>query len=266
MNGKVNKNEYLTLKYGKIKLVVKKSESFVFYATFIADEYKDLKIRKNDIVIDFGANIGDFTVKAGKKLNGTGKIIAIEPNHENVELLKENLKLNKINNVEILECAITDKDGYSYLFGNDVGASVTDIDTGNKIKTMSINTLLNQLDHPKNVVVKMDIEGGERHIFKNKEFIESIREIAMELNGKENIDEIPKILRSNNFKIKKYSSKTEFKNTLKSILLHPYDFLKCEKKTNYIALKGAVGTLRGRNPIPCINREDLMLIYASRIE
>jgi len=48
MNGKVNKNEYLTLKYGKIKLVVKKPESFIFYATYIADEYKDLKIKKND--------------------------------------------------------------------------------------------------------------------------------------------------------------------------------------------------------------------------
>jgi len=34
------------LKYVKIKLVVKKSESFVFYATFIADEYKDLKNKK----------------------------------------------------------------------------------------------------------------------------------------------------------------------------------------------------------------------------
>jgi len=45
MNWKVNKNEYLTLKYGKIKLVVKKAESFVFYATYLADEFKDLKKR-----------------------------------------------------------------------------------------------------------------------------------------------------------------------------------------------------------------------------
>jgi FkbM family methyltransferase len=266
MARKINQNGYLTLKFGNIKLIVKKSESFVFYATFIADEYKDLKIKKNDVVIDFGANIGDFTVKAGKKLNGTGKIIAIEPNHENVELLKENLKLNKINNVEILECAISDKDGYSYLSGNDVGASVDDTYSGNKVKTITIDTLLSQLGHIKNMVVKMDIEGAERYIFKNKEFIENTREIAIELHGKENIDEIPKILRYNNFKISKYNSKTEFKNTLKSILLHPYDFLMCEKKTNYIALKGAVETLRGKNPIPSINREDLMLIYASRIE
>ena len=146
--------------------------------------------------------------------------------------MKENLKLNKINNVEILECAITDKDCYSYLSGNDVGASHTDLDTGNKIKTISTNTLLNQLDHPKNVVVKIYIGGGERYIFKNKEFIESLREIAMGLHGKENIDEIPKISRSNNIKIKKYNSKQEFKNTLKSILLHPYDFIENEKRQN----------------------------------
>jgi len=66
MNGKINQNGYLTMKYGKIKLVIRKSKSFVFCATFIADEYKDLKIRKNDIVIDFGANIGDFLLKLEK--------------------------------------------------------------------------------------------------------------------------------------------------------------------------------------------------------
>ena len=83
-------------------------------------------------------------------------------------MLKGNLKFNNIYKVEILECAVADKDGYSNLSGDDVGASHTDIDTGNKIKTMNINTLLNQLDRLKNVVLKMDIEGWERHIFKSK--------------------------------------------------------------------------------------------------
>jgi len=33
MDRKINQNGYLTLKFGNIKLIVKKSESFVFYAT-----------------------------------------------------------------------------------------------------------------------------------------------------------------------------------------------------------------------------------------
>lgn len=258
-------NKIIKIKYGKYKLYVNSEEAFIFYATFIADEYKSLKIKRNDTIIDFGANIGDFTVKAGKLLNGTGKIIAIEPNHKNVELLKENLKLNEIANVDIYECAITDSDGYSYLSDDGVAAVVSDeVNTDNKVRTMTIDTLLNELGHPKNVVVKMDIEGGEKYIFKSKEFINSIREIALELHGKENIETIPKILENNNFKIKKYNTREELRNTLKSILSHPLDFLKCEKMTNYIAIKGAIENFKGNNPIPSVNNKELMVIYADR--
>ena len=254
------------IKYGNAKLVIKKSESFIFYATFIANEYQNLEIKKGDMVIDFGANIGDFTVKAGKLLDNTGKIIAIEPNHENIEILKKNLELNNIKNVEILECAITDKDGYSYLIGDDVAATVDENkDTGSKIKTITIDTLLDQLNHPKNMVVKMDIEGGEKYIFKNEEFIHSIREISMELHGKKNIEVITNTLKNNNFVIKKYKTKDEVKNMLKSFLVHPIDFIKCERLTGYVAIKGAISTLKGNNPVPSVNNKELMVIYAKKL-
>jgi FkbM family methyltransferase len=256
-------SEFLELKSGKTKLLVKKKESFVFYATFIADEYKNLKIKKNDIVIDFGANIGDFTVKAGKLLNNTGKIIAIEPNHNNVEILKKNLELNNIKNVEIFECAITNKNGYSWLDGDDVAAEVSDIGNVNRIKTINIENLLDELNHPKNMVIKMDIEGGEKYIFKNEEFVHNIREIAMEVHGKENIETIPKILKNNNFTIKEYKTADELKNTLKFALLHPLDFMRNEKLSRYIAINGAICTFKNRkNPIPAINSDELKVIYA----
>jgi len=209
--------------------------------------------------------VGDFTVKAGKLLSNTGKIIAIEPDHENVEITKMNLELNNIQNVEIMEVAITDKNGYSYLSGDGAGAEVSNNPTENKISTITVDCLLEKLHHPKGLVVKMDIEGGERYFFNNQEFVNSIREIAMELHGKENIETIPRILEKNNFKIKRYTIKNEFKNTLKSILLHPISFIHCERLSGYIAIKGAINTLKNKkNPIPSINNEELMVIYAYR--
>lgn len=245
--------------------MVKKEESFIFYATFIADEYRDLKIKKNDVVIDFGANIGDFTVKAGKLLNNTGKIIAIEPNHKNVEILKKNLELNNIKNVVIYESAITDKNGYSYLSGDGVAAEVLDNDNGYRIKTICIEDLMDKLDNPKNLVIKMDIEGSEKYIFKNKDFVNNIKEIAMELHGKENIETITKILQNNNFHIKKYKTKDELINALRFALLHPLNFIRIEKSSGYIAIKGAISTFKNKNnPIPSINNDKLMVIYAYR--
>ena len=105
------------VKYGKIELLVRKKELFVFYATFIANENYKLKIRPGDTVLDFGANIGDFTLKASSMLRGKGRLIAIEPSHENVEILKANLEHNNIKNVEVYECAISDSDGFVYLEG-----------------------------------------------------------------------------------------------------------------------------------------------------
>lgn len=262
---KFENGDILQLKLGKTKLMVKREEAFIFYASFVADEYKLLKIRENDIVIDFGANIGDFTVKAGKLLNNIGKIIAIEPNHNNVGILRKNLELNNITNVVIFECAITDKNSYSYLNGDDVAAKVSETEEGTRVKTIDIENLLNILNHPKNIVVKMDIEGGEKYIFTNDEFVDSIREIAMELHGVDNIRAIPKILESNNFVIRKYRTIDEIKNTLKFALLHPLSFVRAEKLSGYIAIKGAINTLRNNaNPVPSINNAEFEVIYACR--
>jgi FkbM family methyltransferase len=189
----IKEKNFIKFKFGNIKFLVKKEDAFLFYATFIADEYNNLKIKRGDIVLDLGANVGDFTIKAGKLLNGTGKIIAVEPNQENIEILRMNLELNNVKNAEILEYAITDKDGYSYLTGDGAGAVVTDNITNQKIRTMSVNSLLEKLNHPKDIVVKMDIEGAERYFFNNQEFINSIREIVIELHGKENVENIKNI-------------------------------------------------------------------------
>lgn len=140
---------------------------------------------------------------------------------------------------------------------------MSDIDNGIRIKTISIESLLHKLDHPKNMVIKMDIEGGEKYIFKNEEFVHNIKEIAMEMHGKENIQNIPKILENNNFIIKKYTAYDEFKNTLNSVLLHSLDFMKIEKLSGYIAINGAISTFKNKkNPVPSINNNELEVIYA----
>ncbi|MDG7045877.1 MAG: FkbM family methyltransferase [Nitrososphaerota archaeon] len=256
--------DIVKVKYGKIQLLVKRSELFVFYATFITNEYYRLKIRPRDTVLDFGANIGDFTIKAAKQLNGTGRVIAVEPNHKNVELLKRNIELNHINNVEIYEYAVTDKNGYSYLQGDSVGATVIEDNSKTKVKTITIGDLLSQLNNPTNLVIKMDIEGGEKYAFENTKFINDIREISIELHGKENIRNISMILSKHNFIINEYTIYDEIKNTLKSIILHPLDFIRCERSTGHIAIKGLIGAIRGANPVPAMGGNELMLIYAYR--
>ena len=258
-------DECLYLKNREVKLLVKKNESFVFYATFIAGEYNRLKIVPGDTVIDFGANIGDFTVKAGKTLKDKGRLIALEPNHKNITILKRNIEINNIKNVEIFEYAVTDKDGYSYLKGDDVAAEVSEENVkGDIVKTISVESLMDKLGLPDKFKVKMDIEGAEKFFFKNEKFVNSIEEIALEIHGMENINNIKKILRNKEFVVTEFNSKMQFKNTLKSMLLDPINFIVCEKKSGFIASKGAFRTLLGKNPIPSVNNKELIVIHAGK--
>ncbi len=162
----------IEIEYGGVRLLVRKAEIFVFYATFVTNEYYRLKTRPGDTVLDFGANIGDFTVKAALMLNGKGRIIAIEPSHENVDILKANLELNNIKNAEVYETAISDSDGYVNLEGGGtVSSHLKPESTGReeRVKAYSITTFIEEagLSSRDDLVVKMDIEGSERHVIKD---------------------------------------------------------------------------------------------------
>ena len=46
-------------------------------------------------VLDIGANIGYYVLIERNLIGKKGKIVAVEPVDENIELLKKNLELNK---------------------------------------------------------------------------------------------------------------------------------------------------------------------------
>ena len=221
-------------------------------------------------MLDFGANIGDFTVKAALMLNGKGRIIAIEPSHDNVNILKTNLELNNIKNVDVFEIGISDHDGFVNLEGGGAVSSQLKSEgtgDGERVKAYSIDTFLEEagLTNENNLVVKMDIEGSEKYAFKSANFINKIREISMELHGRENIGTIPMVLEHNGFMVSTYSTSDEIKESLKSVIHHPLDFYRLERQSNYVALRGLFGVTRGKNPIPSLSDSEFKIIYASRI-
>jgi FkbM family methyltransferase len=73
-------------------------------------------INKGDVIYDIGANTGVWSVILAKVVGNSGKIISFEPEKESIERLKENLKINNLNNVLIVEKALGDKNQKSKLF------------------------------------------------------------------------------------------------------------------------------------------------------
>jgi len=138
---------------------------------YIHSEYfKYFDISPGDIVIDAGANIGGFTIQAALKAGPTGKVIAIEPDDENIKTLKRNIAHNNLNNVIIIKKALwSEKCTKDFHISHRPGEhTLMNYDSqqysGGKTITIQCDTLDNIIHESGLTTInylKMDIEGAE---------------------------------------------------------------------------------------------------------
>jgi hypothetical protein len=65
-------------------------------------------VKNNDVIFDIGANIGWYSIHLSKKLTGAN-IYSFEPIPETFSKLKRNVELNKMDNINIVNIAFSDK-------------------------------------------------------------------------------------------------------------------------------------------------------------
>jgi FkbM family methyltransferase len=132
-------------------------------------------VRPGDVVYDVGANIGFFSTLFSRWVGVDGRVFAVEPEPENLALLRQNLASNDCGNVTVCDCAVGAESGVA-LFSMDEATGATGhlgrtatagevaVGTG-KIRVIETNVetidrlVERQAAAPR--VVKMDIEGGE---------------------------------------------------------------------------------------------------------
>ncbi len=76
-------------------------------------------LKPGGVVLDIGAHIGGFSLIAARAVGDTGKVFAFEPVANNVELLKENRRLNGADWIVPICAAVGRKDGSIELFVSD---------------------------------------------------------------------------------------------------------------------------------------------------
>ena len=114
-------------------------------------------IKKTDIVIDIGANMGYYTLFFSSL---AAKVYAFEPDPTNFSILQKNIAANKLTNVITEQKAVSNKNGTTYLKLNSLntgGHHITEISKD----TIPIDTVIldDYIDHAD--FIKMDIEGAE---------------------------------------------------------------------------------------------------------
>src|SRR5262249_10720824 len=131
-------------------------------------------IDKDDTVFDVGANIGFHTVLFSRWVGVKGKVIAYEPDPNNVKLLKRNLSINEAQNTIVRELALGNCvgkesfsiDGATGATGHlGSGPTYGEVNFGRgreKLITVDINMLDEEMKRwgaPN--LIKLDVEGGE---------------------------------------------------------------------------------------------------------
>jgi FkbM family methyltransferase len=177
------------------------------YFERLHEPYDDFRPRPGWIVVDVGAHMGFYTVRAAALVGSSGRVIAVEPDLANYAILKRNIQQCNLTNVTAVNAALSDRDGIARLRIDDWASTgrVLIQDEGNSdfqssayvVKTMRLDTLTRELEIEKVDLVKIDVEGAEMLVLSGaKECLErSTARIVVETHGFNLAHQVAQLLR-----------------------------------------------------------------------
>jgi FkbM family methyltransferase len=139
------------------------------------DHYKMLQeiLEPGMQILDIGANIGYYAIMEAKVIGDSGKVTAIEPMLPNIEMLRKNLTLNSITNIEVVHGAVSKSTGTGEMFMSTHsnlhtfhrdGSAIEYLDaTPVEVPTMTLADAASKSDNEVDLI-RMDVEGHEVEI------------------------------------------------------------------------------------------------------
>ncbi|NPV75441.1 MAG: FkbM family methyltransferase [Anaerolineae bacterium] len=119
-------------------------------------------VKENSVVFDVGAHVGYYTLLASALVGPGGRVFAFEPLPANLVYLKEHLRLNNVENVTVIEAAVSNRCGAA-LFEDSAGSAMGRLSPTGKlqVETVTLDELTARGELPPPDCIKIDIEGGE---------------------------------------------------------------------------------------------------------
>lgn len=179
--------------------------------------FSEFTPESGDTVVDAGATIGLFTLKAWKLMEEVGLVVAVEPDSTAYEFLLRNVAVNDVRSVP-LNVALGDKDGYSKfaVTGGYFGWSSTNIARGLdqgaftkrivRVRMLRLDTLARLLHLKRIDFLKIDAEGAEEDILRGAKRLlkqKKIRRIVVAAyHWDTEAEEVASLLRKQNYNVK----------------------------------------------------------------
>jgi FkbM family methyltransferase len=164
-------------------------------------------IRPGDIVLDLGANIGEFSLYAARR---GAQVFAVEPDPSVIDLLRHNVAGRPVtvlpvavwNRDEPVTFNLAADDADSSIIGNGSARAVS-------VRGCRLDTLVPELGLERIRLIKCDAEGGEpevllgaRETLQRTEFI--TLDCGYERSGERTLETCAGILRDGGFEIRRY--------------------------------------------------------------
>lgn len=142
-------------------------DSFEPYIEVFHDKvYDRLAVPKaGDIVIDIGAYVGMYSIKASQLVGLSGLIVAVEPSPSNLVYLKSNLK--GYQNTRIVEVALSNYVGDGKLYsspGTEADSLAYKKKNYRVVRITTLDDLVKELGLSRVDYIKMDAEGSDLNI------------------------------------------------------------------------------------------------------
>ncbi len=130
-------------------------------------------VKPGHVVFDVGAHVGYYTLLASELAGPHGQVIALEPLPRNLRYLHEHLRLNSVQNVRVIEAAVSDRSGtarFRIVPDSSMGAVTSDASADAiEVETVSLDDLFARGEIPAPNVLKIDVEGAEASVLAGAE-------------------------------------------------------------------------------------------------
>jgi FkbM family methyltransferase len=143
-------------------------------------------VRDGFVAIDVGAHLGYYALILSRIVGSNGRVIAFEPIPSNFRILSDNIGLNRCNNIQAVNKAVSDRSGQfegtlptesalpsSFTLLKNKGANKI------RVEVVSLDDFLKDWDRPIDFV-QIDVEGAEGSVIRGaRKTIESYHPILL---------------------------------------------------------------------------------------
>lgn len=195
------------------------------YENYILDELKkQTEPLTSKCIWDIGAHIGYHTLSFAKAVGKTGKVVAFEPNPDNLAILKKNITTNQdlASSIMVRGEALSDTIGTQKMSvsKNKSSASSTGGYLQNvkpplpsssyaefeniTIQTTTIDQLIKGAGIPTPDILKIDVEGAELHVLQGaRKLLESVKPILIiEIHTIAMMFSVSELLKNNSYELR----------------------------------------------------------------